>query len=246
MIKKSNKFDRKIRNKVPIFKEDLEFEIFHAKNLQQIDNDKLNFQKEYFNKVSKVLSVIDKKERVSFLEKMISDNNIEDFKLEGLNQLDRQEEIHLENTVLLFIIKNYQAIPVRDKNDDKSDVIYQTSYFVNKFSNSDQKIGILYDKLIADKYIDCSKRTFSSIFFVKNNFSKVNWLKSQSSFQFFIQQLVENKKISCNYMWVVAAACFLINDKEKTNIQLGKVETPSSIDAIKIKECIKDFNRIVA
>ena len=72
MTKKSDKFDRKIRNKVPIFKEDLEFEIFHAKNLQQIDNDKLNFQKEYFNKVSKELSVIDKKERVSFLEKMIS------------------------------------------------------------------------------------------------------------------------------------------------------------------------------
>ena len=41
MTKKSDKFDRKIRNKVPIFKEDLEFEIFHAKNLQQIDNDPL-------------------------------------------------------------------------------------------------------------------------------------------------------------------------------------------------------------
>ena len=90
MPKKLDKFDRKISNKVPIFKEDLEFEIFHAKNSQQIKNDKLNFQKEYSNKVSEELSVVDEKERVSFLEKMISDNNIEYFKLEGLNQLDRQ------------------------------------------------------------------------------------------------------------------------------------------------------------
>ena len=100
--------------------------------------------------------------------------------------------------------------------------------------------------LLADNYIDCSKRTFSSIFFIKNNFPKVNWLESQSSFQFFILKLVENKKISCNCKWVVAAACFLIKGEVKTNIQLGKVENPSSINAIKIKECIKDFNRIVS
>jgi hypothetical protein len=147
---------------------------------------------------------------------------------------------------LRYLIKNYQLIPFEHNSKNELDVIYQTSYFVNKFSNSDQKIGILYDKLIADNYIDCSKRTFSSIFFIKNNFPKVNWLESQSSFQFFILKLVENKKISCNCKWVVAAACFLIKGEVKTNIQLGKVENPSSINAIKIKECIKDFNRIVS
>ena len=68
MPKKLDKFDRKISNKGPIFKEDLEFEIFHAKNSQQIKNDKLNFQKEYSNKVSEELSVVDEKERVSFLD----------------------------------------------------------------------------------------------------------------------------------------------------------------------------------
>ena len=242
MIKKSDKFNRKISNKVPIFKKDLDFAIFHAKNLQQIDNDKLNFQKEYFNKVSKELSVIDKKERVSFLEKMISDNNIEDFKLEGLNQLDRQEEIHLENKVLLFMIKNHQAIPVRDKNDDKSDVICQTSNFkyINTL-NADEMIGILYKYLKKNEYIDCSRPTFRSIFSDNNTFEKVNWLKSQASFQLFIRQLVKKEKVICRDLWVKASSCFLINGAEKSNVQLGKVEPSSSHDAILIRECIKDF-----
>ena len=149
MPKKLDKFDRKISNKVPIFKEDLEFEIFHAKNSQQIKNDKLNFQKEYSNKVSEELSVVDEKERVSFLEKMISDNNIEYFKLEGLNQLDRQAEIHLKTQVLKFLIKNHQAIPANYKDDSKSNIIYQTSYF--KYNNPhsyDEKLGIFYNSII--------------------------------------------------------------------------------------------------
>ena len=243
MPKKLDKFDRKISNKVPIFKEDLEFEIFHAKNSQQIKNDKLNFQKEYSNKVSEELSVVDEKERVSFLEKMISDNNIEYFKLEGLNQLDRQAEIHLKTQVLKFLIKNHQAIPANYKDDSKSNIIYQTSYFKYKNNiNTDEMIGILYNNLKKYKYIDCSKPAFRSIFSDNNAFGKVDWLKSQSSFQLFIKKLEAKENIFCKYLWVTAAACFLINGKEKTGKQLGKVENPSSNDALLIQECIKDFN----
>jgi len=65
MPKKLDKFDQKRSYKVPIFKDDIEFELFHAKHLQQTENANLNFQKEYFNKVSKEPSVIDKNERVS-------------------------------------------------------------------------------------------------------------------------------------------------------------------------------------
>jgi hypothetical protein len=43
-------------------------------------------------------------------------------------------------------------------------------------------------------------------------------------------------------LWVTAAACFLINGKEKTGKQLGKVENPSSNDALLIQECIRYFN----
>lgn len=64
-------YDQKRSYKVPIFKEDIEFELFYAKHLQQIENDNLNLQKAYFNKVSKELSVIDKKERVFVLENII-------------------------------------------------------------------------------------------------------------------------------------------------------------------------------
>lgn len=71
MPKKLDMYDQKRSYKVPIFKEDIEFELFYAKHLQQIENDNLNLQKAYFNKVSKELSVIDKKERVFVLENMI-------------------------------------------------------------------------------------------------------------------------------------------------------------------------------
>jgi hypothetical protein len=71
MPKKLDMYDQKRSYKVPIFKEDIEFELFYAKHLQQIENDNLNLQKAYFNKVSKELSVVDKKERVFVLENMI-------------------------------------------------------------------------------------------------------------------------------------------------------------------------------
>jgi hypothetical protein len=71
MPKKLDMYDQKRSYKVPIFKEDIEFELFYAKHLQQIENDNLNLQKAYFNKVSKELSVIDKKERVFVLENII-------------------------------------------------------------------------------------------------------------------------------------------------------------------------------
>lgn len=246
MKNKSDKFDSKKSNKVPIPKSDLEFAMFHAQTLDKIKKDRVNFQKRFFEKVIEELNNSKENNKVGLLKKMIFDNNIQNFRLEGLNRLDREKDIVLENNILRYLIKNYQLIHNEGDSIKDSNTIYQTSYFVNTFSSFDQKTGILFDKLIADKYIDCSRRTFSSIFFVKNNFPKVNWLESQSSFQFFIKQLVENKKIRCNNKWVVASACFLINDKEKTNIQLGKVEQPSSIDFIKIKECIKDFNRIVS
>ena len=49
-MKYNNKFDR--NRKVPIFKDDLEFEMFHSQNLLQMDKDRLNFQKEYYVKIS--------------------------------------------------------------------------------------------------------------------------------------------------------------------------------------------------
>jgi hypothetical protein len=241
MKKNSNRFDRNRKKKVPIFKKDLEFEIFHAQNLDEMEKDRLNFQKEYCKRVTKKLT-ISKNNKVTLLKKMIFDNNNENFRLEGLNKLDRQEEITLENSVLLYLMKNYQLIPVEDDNNKELDVIYQTSYF--KYTNPhtfDEKIGVLYKNLDKEGYIDCSKPTFRSVFSENNNFSKVNWIKSQSSFQFFIRQLVKKEKVNCKDLWKKAAACFLINGEEKTNKQLGKVEEPSSNDALLIRECIKDF-----
>ena len=52
-MKDNNKFDG--NKKVPIFKEDLEFEKFHSQNLLQMNNDRLNFQKEYCVKISDLL-----------------------------------------------------------------------------------------------------------------------------------------------------------------------------------------------
>ena len=99
-MKDTNKFDG--NRKIPIFKEDLEFENFHSQNLLQMDKDRLNFQKEYCVKISNLLFLNEEGKRKSIIQKMISDNNIENFNLEGLNDLNRQEDIKLENHVHLI------------------------------------------------------------------------------------------------------------------------------------------------
>lgn len=242
MPKKLDKFDSKKSNKVPIPKSDLEFAIFHAQTLDKIKKDRVNFQKRFFEKVIEELNNSKENNKVGLLKKMIFDNNIENFRLEGLNRLDRKKDIVLENNILRYLIKNYQLIHNEGEGIKDSNTISQTSYF--KYYNPhsfDEKLGILYKNLKDEGYINCSKPDFRSVFSESNNSRKVDWIKSQSSFQFFIKQLVAKENIFCKQLWVVSAACFLIDGKEKTNKQLGKVEEPSSNDALLIRECIKDF-----
>ena len=228
---------KKRKNKIPIFKDDMEFELFHAKNLHQIKNDKLIFKKEYFNKISKELSVIDEGEIPDLVEKMISDNNIEYFKLEGLNQLDKQEEKSLEKEVLLFILKNYRSISIPEKN-----LMYQSSYFeyINT-SNPDEMIGVIYNGLKKGGYIDCSRPTFRSIFVKDKRFEKIKWLKSQTSLQFFIKTLVNFKSIRTKYFWVVASACFTIKGEETSRKNLKNKTNPTYIDMKIIKDIFRNF-----
>lgn len=241
MKNKSDKFDGKISNKVQMSKED-KFKLFYNKTLCEIKKDRVNFQKQFFEKVIKKLTNSKENNKVILLNKMIFDNNIENFRLEGLNRLDRKKDIVLENNILRYLIKNYQLIYNEGESIKDSNTIYQTSYF--KYYNPrtfDEKLGFLYKNLKNEGYINCSKPDFRSVFSENNNFPKVNWIKSQSSFQLFIQQLVAKENIFCKQLWVVAAACFLINGKEKTNKQLSKVEESSSNDALLIRECIKYF-----
>ena len=56
-MKDNNKFDG--NRKVPILKDDLEFEKFHSQNLLKMDKDRLNFKKEYCVKISNLLYPIE-------------------------------------------------------------------------------------------------------------------------------------------------------------------------------------------
>ena len=134
---------------------------------------------------------------------MILENHEENVNLEGLNQLDRLEEVGLENNVLLYILKNYQTILVRDDSNKDRNIIYQTSFFtyINPLTFGEE-VGKLYKNLKKAKYINCSGPTFRSIFSDTNSFGKVNWLKSQSSFQLFIQKLVAKENVICRALWV--------------------------------------------
>jgi hypothetical protein len=140
------------------------------------------------------------------------------------------------------MIKNYQLIPVENNSSKNSNITYQTSFFkyINLYTFNEE-IGKLHKSLKKINCIDCSVPTFRSIFSDNNTFEKVNWLKSQSSFQLFIQLLVSKEKVICRQLWVKAAACFVIKGEVKTSKQLGKVENPSSDDAVLIRECIKYF-----
>ncbi len=175
MMKDNNKFDG--NRKVPIFKEDLEFEMFHSQNLLQMDKDRLNFQKEYCVKISNLLYPIEARKRKSVIEQMISDNNMENFELEGLNDLNRQEDIKLENEVLVFLIQNYLSIKFTEVS-----IKYQTEFFSYNNKFPDEMIGKLHFELNQKGYIDCTLTVFKSIFIKKNNHEKVNWLKTQTFF----------------------------------------------------------------
>ena len=154
---KDNNFDG--NRKVPIFKEDLEFEMFHSQNLLQMDKDRLNFQKEYCVKISNLLFPFDSGKRKSVIEQMISDNNMENFNLEGLNDLNRQEDIKLENKVLVFLMQNYLSIKFT-----KVSINYQTQFFSYNNIYSDEIIGKLHFELNQKGYIDCTLTVFKSIF----------------------------------------------------------------------------------
>ena len=65
-------------------------------------------------------------------------------------------------------------------------------------------IGKLHFELNQKDYIDCTLTVFKSIFIKKNNHEKVNWLKTQHSFKYFIQNLIlKNKKdvMSLNFKY---------------------------------------------
>jgi len=149
---------------------------------------------------------------------MISDNNMENFELEGLNDLNRQEDIKLENEVLVFLIQNYLSIKFTEVS-----IKYQTEFFSYNNKFPDEMIGKLHFELNQKGYIDCTLTVFKSIFFNKNNHEKVNWLKIQTSFKYFIQSLILKNNVNCSKQWVVSSGCFLINGKEKTPIQLAKI-----------------------
>ena len=102
--------------------------------------------------------------------------------------------------------------------------MYQSSYFkyINT-SNPDEMIGRLYLDLKQKGYINCSRTIFKSIFIKGKNPEKVNWLKIQTSFKYFIQSLILKNNVNCSNQWVVSSGCFLINGKEKTPIQLAKI-----------------------
>jgi hypothetical protein len=234
-MKDTNKFDG--NRKIPIFKEDLEFENFHSQNLLQMDKDRLNFQKEYCVKISNLLFLNEESKRQSIIQKMISDNNIESFNLEGLNDLNRQEDIILENEVLVLLMQNYKVIKFTEGS-----IIYQTQFFSYNNIYSDVMIGKLYLALKQKGYINCSRNIFKSIFIKVKNPEKVNWLKTQYSFQYFILNLTVKKNINCSNYWVVASGCFLINGKEKSSKQLARVNEVSLETKQEIDNIMKSFS----
>ena len=227
----------KRKNKIPIFKDDIEFEIFHSQNLLQMDKDRLNFQKEYCEKISNLLYPIEEGKRKTIIQKMISDNNMENFNLEGLNDLNRQEDIKLENEVLVLLMQNYKVIKFTEGS-----IKYQTEFFSYNNKAPDEMIGKLYFELKQKGYINCSRTIFKSIFIKGKNPEKVNWLETQSSFYYFIKSLTGKKNINCSNKWVVASDCFLVKGKEQDSIQLGKVKEPTHRIKQEIDNILKLFS----
>lgn len=227
----------KQNKKTPLSNVDLEFEVFHSICKQKIADEKLLYQKSFYSQVHNELSQIVKEKRNDRIQELISANNLEAFELDGLNRYNRLEELELENVVLFFLEENYLAI-----NFVKNSAKFQTSYFqYNNTTTTDEKIGKLYKGLKDFGYIDCSRYIFRSIFSIKKNPEKVNWLKSLSSFQFFIQELVKKESILTVSLWVSATSCFTIKGNEKTNRQLSKTEKPTYFDRQNLLRILKEF-----
>lgn len=196
---------KKKHKKTPIFKNDLEFEVFHSKVVGQLIKDDIVFKKRHTNEIiSKLKTLNNEEERIDYLEVLYSKQVLEYDLLEGLCKEEEMRLIELK----VFVIKKL-LLHVKAFNDDNSKDCFNLPNTLKYIDFIDFSFENLVKKELISS--DSSKSSYKSIFNQNVVTKKVNWIGDISQLYLFIQLLVEFPDISKSKKWEMTAKCFTLN-----------------------------------
>jgi hypothetical protein len=198
MAKKRNK-------KIPIFKDDLEFELFHSKVVNQLIKDELVFKKEYTKEIiSKLNALNNEEERIDFLNALYSKLVLEFESLVGFCKENEMANIFLKLEVVDLLIENVKAFT----NDN--------SKYCFNLPGAKQYIDFIdisFERLLKKELIsaDSTISSYKSIYNPNVVTKKVNWIGDISQLYLFVQLLVKFPEISKSKKWERTANCFTLD-----------------------------------
>lgn len=220
---------------MPIFKEDLEFEVFHLQVTNKLKDDKRRARNLYRDELLFELSKIKNEEnRIEFLEEKYQQNQIEYDLIFGMCKEDALEVLDLKIDVIVFLIKNIKGIPHEISKIKKNCFHLPGTKKYNDFVDS------TFDYMIENKLIslETTKSAFRSIFNKKVRNKKVNWEADISQLYYFILMLIKLPEIKFKSHWITASDCFLFAGNSITNNRFYGQKNPKTLKKIEAIDTI--------
>jgi len=218
---KDNNFDG--NRKVPIFKEDLEFEMFLIQVTNKLKEDLIRlrnlFRDELLFELSKIKS--DEK-RIYLLKTKLAEHNIYNDSNIGMNKENEIEENEVRIQVINHLLDNYIGIPKFTLKDVKTCFHLPGNDKYIKFINS------TFNHMIENNLIsrDTSLSSFQSIFNMSVTNKKVNWKANISQLFYFIKKLIKLPEMKFKYKWITTCNCFLLEGEELIKEQFHNQKDP--------------------
>ena len=197
--------------KMPIFKEDLEFEVFDTMVKEKLRNDITRQYTLYRDKLQFELGKIkSEKGREEYLNQKYQENQLQYDLNIGLSKENLLSDLDIELNAISFLSENLKGIPLKKSKS----YIYDCFHLPGKITYIrfvENAFKYLVDKNLIDRRT--TKSSFKSIFNNKKANRKVNWVADISQLYFFINQLIEVTDIKVKKKWVLGSSCFLLKGK---------------------------------
>jgi hypothetical protein len=226
MNKKSSNNDNTKKKKASIFKEDLEFEVFHLQVTNKFKEDKKRAKNLYRDELLFELSKIKNNEnRIEFLEEKYQQNQIEYDLIVGMCKENILEVLDLKIDVIVFLMKNVKGIPYEISKIKKNCFHLPGTKKYNDF------VECTFNYMIDNKFISqkTTKSAFRSIFNREVRNKKVNWEADISQLYYFILLLIKLPEIKFKNQWITTCDCFLLEGESITNERFHGQKKPKTL-----------------
>ena len=220
---------------MPIFKEDLELEVFHLQVTNKLKEDKIRAKNLYRDELLFELSKIKNEEnRIKLLKEKYQQNQIEYDLILGMCKEDQMEVLDLKIDVIVFLIKNVKGIPCEISKVKKNCFHLPGTKKYNDF------IDFTFDYMIDNKLIslETTKSAFQSIFNGKVRNKKVNWEADISQLYYFILMLIKLSEIKFKNQWITTCDCFLFAGDSISNERFHGQKKPKTLQKTEVIDII--------